>query len=186
MRFPLFHPPMITLKKNVKRLIWNLYARAVPHLHESPFFLRFCLSISFFFRFFFHLSLQRLEISSWTTNEQHWSIVGNLVTWVGETRRRISSRVTCPLFPSHSLFLYLYSFSFRLVPSFCLSLSLFPFLIHHPQFGSISLENNPTHLKITTKVSSSFLRLLINQLINSSSNNNNNNIYNYNYILYSL
>ena len=49
MRFPLFHPPMITLKKNVKRLIWNLYARAVPHLHESPFFFAYLFRFSFVF-----------------------------------------------------------------------------------------------------------------------------------------
>lgn len=57
MRFPLFHPPMITLKKNVKRLIWNLYARAVPHLHESPLFFTFLpiyfVFLSFFFPSFF-------------------------------------------------------------------------------------------------------------------------------------
>lgn len=115
------------------------------------------------FSFYFFATLDIL------LNNERTTLV-NRGQFVVGTRRKIVNGVTCPLL---SLSLYLSSFSFHFFPSF--SFFFFLRLFH-------LLGNSPTHLKITTKVS--VLRLLINQLINSSSNNNN--IYNYNYILYSL
>lgn len=117
------------------------------------------------FSFYFFATLDIL------LNNERTTLV-NRGQFVVGTRRKIVNGVTCPLL-SLSLYLYLSSFSFHFFSSF--SFFFFLRLFH-------LLGNSPTHLKITTKVS--VLRLLINQLINSSSNNNN--IYNYNYILYSL
>lgn len=115
------------------------------------------------FSFYFFATLDIL------LNNERTTLV-NRGQFVVGTRGKIVNGVTCPLL---SLSLYLSSFSFHFFSSF--SFFFFLRLFH-------LLGNSPTHLKITTKVS--VLRLLINQLINSSSNNNN--IYNYNYILYSL